>query len=87
MVIINQERGAVAVEWNITDVRRTLADRNIKFKKDTLTNNECFAVLCRAANNHDNNEGINYDVLEFWIFALYRTRISNGRDCTHGYYR
>ena len=87
MVVINQERGVVAFEWSIADVRYTLADRNIRFKKESLTNEECFSVLCKVITNHDPYDGINYDIIEFWIFALYRSRISNGRDSTHGYYR
>jgi hypothetical protein len=86
MIIINREAGTVAFEWCTNDVRRVISDRNIRFKGGTLTEAECFNVLSTAVKHHDLDEGIRNDVIEFWIFTIYRARIINGRDDRHGYY-
>lgn len=83
---INRDNMTVSFEWGIPDVRKVIKDRGIRFKEE-LNDEECFKVLQLAVMRHDHNEGINYDVIEFWIFTMFRSRIANCRDPRYGYYR
>jgi hypothetical protein len=63
--MINKEKGIVAIEWGIEDIRSVIIDRNINFKEGKeLTDEECFNVLETAVHRHDANDGINWDVLD-----------------------
>jgi len=87
MIHINENRKTGYREWGVKDVKQLILDRNIRFKNgNNLTDEECFKVLKLALNRNDDNEGINYDVLEFWLFSLFRSRIINARSI-HGWYR
>lgn len=77
-MFIDERAGMVSVPWYIGDVRDVIARRGIRFKKGKeLTDSDCFQVLVHAVKDHDRNQGINLDVLEFWISALFRERIVN----------
>jgi hypothetical protein len=69
------------------DVRKVIANRNIRFKGGRLTDEECVAVLEKAKRTWTLEEGINSDVIEYWIYTLYRARIVSLRDSRYGYHK
>jgi hypothetical protein len=48
----------ISVVWHIDDVKSI---------DDSLTDDQCRAVLGMAERKHDANEGINWQVLDIWI--------------------
>lgn len=69
-MIIDREKGMVAMPWCIEDVRAVIEDQKIELGRE-LTDDECFMVLVTSINKHDSNDGLNWDVLAFWVKELY----------------
>lgn len=49
---------SIQITWDADDVRSLDSE---------LTDEECSEVLKRIDKNHDANEGVNWDVLDYWI--------------------
>lgn len=52
----------IAIEWHWLDV---------KSRVDGLTKEQCMEVLQRLEDNHDGENGINWDVIDATIYAMY----------------
>lgn len=72
----DKEKYIVIEVWDISDVRKSILERNIRFKSgEELTDTECNSVLEKADQYYDRYEGMNCDIIEYWIYKLYRKRI------------
>lgn len=60
--MIDYEKKVVAVEWCVEDVQQERPD---------LDDDRAFHVLETAHNEHDANNGINWDALNYWADYLY----------------
>lgn len=74
-MIIDRDRGVVAIEWNVADVVKVIDEHQIKFN-EPLNEEECFEVLLNCIRNlRGNRNGINKGTIYYWINKLYSDRI------------
>jgi hypothetical protein len=55
----------IAEWWHIDDVASQAED-----KGQTLTEDECREVLAMVMHRHDCNIGINWEVIDYWIYVI-----------------
>ena len=55
----------IAEWWHIDDVASQAKD-----KGQTLTEDECREVLAMVMHRHDCNIGINWEVIDYWIYVV-----------------
>ena len=61
----------ISIVWSVEDVLQLEPSFNMSWKKLGMTRQEAAHVLHKVKKNHDENIGINLEILEFWAIELY----------------
>jgi len=52
---INEQKKTISISWGVGDVKSVRGD---------LTDDQAWEVLCRVAQRHDSENGVNWDVIK-----------------------
>lgn len=63
------DKDTIAISWNVEDVKFQAGTRDIKLSKK-----ECRQVLEACLNQHDASIGINWDIIDHYIFELFNKK-------------